>query len=165
MSLHITGEIQNILSEPESHPGRTRFFPGCDRPFFRVQLFLSSFWEKLDFWMSDSMSNLAIFWKILKIRRRKFLKKSHEIRTFFTLFYPIWGVNPAISPCGSRPCWRACSHGGIAVSWYKNNHFFERIHTKTSQMDTPKEPNNWTKSPVTGHKTMVCHTLGVLFFF
>ena len=42
---------------------KQRYFhpPGCDRPIFRVQLFLSRFEEKLDFWKSDSMSNLAIF--------------------------------------------------------------------------------------------------------
>ena len=38
-----------------------KLHPGCDRPIFRVQLFLSRFEEKLDFWKSDSMSNLAIF--------------------------------------------------------------------------------------------------------
>ena len=49
------------------------------------------FEEKLDIWKSDSMSNLAIFWEILKIRRRKFLKKSHEIRHFIYLFSPNLG--------------------------------------------------------------------------
>ena len=57
-------------SEPESHPGKKNKnlsedehleIPGCDRPIFRVQLFLSSFSGKLDFWMPDSKPNLAAF--------------------------------------------------------------------------------------------------------
>ena len=48
---HFSANTQSFLSN----------YPGCDRPIFRVQLFLSRFEEKLDFWKSDSMSNLAIF--------------------------------------------------------------------------------------------------------
>ena len=35
--------------------------PGCDRPIFRVRLFLSRFAEKLDIWKSNWMLNLATF--------------------------------------------------------------------------------------------------------
>ena len=60
--------------------------PGCDRPIFRVRLFLSGFEEKLDIWKSNSMLNLVNFWEILTNRRRKLLKNSHEIRLFIHLF-------------------------------------------------------------------------------
>ena len=52
--------------------------------------------------MSDSMSNLAIFWKILKIRRRKFLKNETPIRIFHLYFFHtnLGGKNPAIPLCG-----------------------------------------------------------------
>ena len=56
--------------------------------------------------------------------------------------------------------WTALYNGGIAVSTHKNNHFSETSSTKISQFDISKEPNNWTKCPVTGHKLSVCHTLG-----
>ena len=61
---------------------RSRFRPSS------LKLLFQSLFSIL-FWKSDSMSNLAIFWKILKIRRRKFLRNSHEIRLFFSFFRTI----------------------------------------------------------------------------
>ena len=71
-------------------------------------------------------------------------------------------MNPAIPLCGGGPCWTALYNGGIAVSTHKNNHFSETSPTKISQFDTSKQPHNWTKCPVTGHKKSVCHTLGLV---
>ena len=81
---------QENSSRDSADKGKRRnAIPGCDRPIFFVQLFLSSFSEKLDFWMSDSKSNLAVFSEILKIWSRKFLKNSHEIRLFIFFFRAI----------------------------------------------------------------------------
>ena len=155
---------------------RTKFRGFGTYPFLSVP---SYFWRKtgqlevrFDYWKVERVEN----WKVEEVRfdiefgdflkniedsEEKIPEKIKRNSNFCHSFLPdLGGKNPAIPPCGSRPVWKACSKGRIVVSWYKNDHFFERFYTKNSRMDTPKKPKNWTKCPVTGHKTMVCHTLG-----
>ena len=141
---------------------RKRFFPGCDRPLFRVRLFLSGFEEKLDIWKSDSMSNLATFWEILKIRRRKSLRKSHEIRLFIYLFSHnfagksckslVWKRSPLDNALWQRNC---------SLNAQKQPLFWENSNKNLSARHLQKARKlNKRSGYRTQNNGMVCHTLG-----
>ena len=145
-------------------------FPECDRPIFRVRLFLSGFEEKLDIWKSNSKFNLATFWEILTNRRRKLLKTSHKIRLFIHLF----SHNLEGKSCKSLVCKRSLLDSPL---WRKNcslNTQKQPLFWDNSNKNLPTRhlqlivlagaplypPKNRTKCPVTGQKISVCHTLG-----
>ena len=67
------------------------------RVWFRDRFFVSSYFcpvlkKKVDFWMSDSMSNLATFFEMLKIRRTFVRENSHKIRKFLIFFCFRWWI-------------------------------------------------------------------------
>ena len=110
------------------------------------------FEEKLDIWKSDSMSNLAIFWEILKIRRRKFLKKSHEIRHFIYLFSPNLGGKSCKSLVRKRSpldnaLWRrncCLNPQKQPLFWEKSNENLTTRHLQRARK-LNKMSSNWTQ--------------------
>ena len=150
---------------------RKRFFPGCDRPLFRVRLFLSGFEEKLDIWKSDSMSNLATFWEILKIRRRKSLRKSHEIRLFIYLFSHnfagksckslVWKRSPLDSTAWQRNCSLNTVEQPLFCNESKKN-LIIRHDQKATKPD--KMSSNRTQNIGLSHPGF-CPSSSFLFFF
>ena len=116
----------------------------------------------------EVQNSICLIWgsflRNIEDSEKKISEKFTRNSTFFLLFSHNLGAKSCNSLVWRRHSrWTALYNGGIAASTHKNNHFSETSSTKISQFDISKEPNNWTKCPVTGHKISVCHTLGTRY--
>ena len=104
--------------------------PGCDRPIFRVQLFFVQIWRKK--WCSGcqirSMSNLVIFWEILKIWSTFSLWKFTRNPTFYLLFS---------RNLGGKSC--------NSLVWTRSS-LDSALQRKNCSLNTQKQPLFWDKS-------------------